>query len=244
MFKGNPVTGIRYLIRGFKLLSQPQIRPFVVVPLLINALIFAVLIYFSLDYVGGWIDSLVNWIPDWLSFLSGILWTLAVIAILIAGGYIFSTVAIIIASPFNSLLAEKAEELVTGQPVDGLETFAAALATFPRSIVREIRKLFYQLPWLLGVLVLSFIPPFTLISPMLWFMFGAWMMSVQYYDYPSDNHEQSFTQMVNDLGKKRLTSYGFGGVVSLISAIPIVNFIVVPAAICGAVIYWCEELQE
>ena len=38
--------------------------------------------------------------------------------------------------------------------------------------------------------------------------------------------------------------FGFGGLVALYTAIPVVNFFVVPAAVVGATLLWCEELNE
>jgi CysZ protein len=37
---------------------------------------------------------------------------------------------------------------------------------------------------------------------------------------------------------------GFGGLVALCASIPIVNFFVVPAAVVGATLLWCEELNQ
>ena len=73
-------------------------------------------------------------------------------------GYLFTTVALVIASPFNALLAEKAEELITGEQVSGLEGMGAALLAVPQSIVRELAKLLYYIPMAMFVLLLSFIP--------------------------------------------------------------------------------------
>ena len=244
MFKGNPVRGVNYLLRGFKLLLSPKLRLFVVVPLAINTLIFSVLLYLTFDYINGWVDNFFGWIPDWLNFLDWIIWPFIITSVLLVSGYLFTIVAVMIASPFNSLLAEKAEELVTGESVDGLEGFSGALLAIPMSVGRELKKLLYYLPLLLLVLILSFIPPFTLLAPVLWFVLGAWMMGIQYCDYPLDNNRKSFKELKKKLRLQRLTSLGFGGIVSLISAIPVVNFIVMPAAVCGAVLYWCEDLKQ
>lgn len=243
MLKGNPIRGLNYLLRGFQLLTSPKLRLFVIVPLLINSLIFSVLLYLTFDYINDWMDSLFGWIPDWLNFLDWIIWPFVITSVLLVAGYLFTIIAVLIASPFNSLLAEKAEELVSGQAVDGLQGFSAALFAIPLSTARELKKLLYYLPLLVTVLVLSFIPPITLIAPALWFLLGAWMMSVQYCDYPMDNNRKSFSKLKDRLREQGLTSLGFGGVVSLISAIPVVNFIVMPAAVCGAVLYWNEELK-
>jgi CysZ protein len=37
---------------------------------------------------------------------------------------------------------------------------------------------------------------------------------------------------------------GFGGLVALCTGIPLVNFFVVPAAVVGATLLWCEELNQ
>ena len=108
---------------------------------------------------------LMGWIPSWLSFLEWILWPLVGLAASLFTGYLFTAVAILIASPFNALLAEKAEELITGEQVDSLEGIGAALAAVPRGIMREIRKLLYYLPMFAFVLVLTFIPVINVVSP-------------------------------------------------------------------------------
>ena len=71
----------------------------------------------------------------------------------LATGYLFTAVAILIASPFNGLLAEKAEEIITGQEVQGPETIAQAFMIFPRAIGRELVKFAYYLPLLLIVIL-------------------------------------------------------------------------------------------
>jgi CysZ protein len=97
----------------------------------------------------------------------------------------------------------------------------------------------------LFVLILSFIPAANAAAPFLWFLLGAWMMSLQFVDYPMDNHQQSFkATCVVATADRRLSSLGFGGVVAVCAGIPIVNFFVVPAAVVGATILYVEELTE
>ena len=138
-------------------------------------------------------------------------------------------------------MAEKTEELITGAPVDSLEGLGAALASVPRSIVRELLKLLYYVPMALLVLVLSFIPG---VGAVAWLLLGAWMMSIQFVDYPMDNHQLSFAAVKNACRSRRLSSLGFGGVVAVCTGIPVVNFFVVPAAVVGATLLWCEELNQ
>ncbi len=240
--RGNISTGAGYLIRGARLLKHPSLRAFVIIPLLINIVVFGSLLGYAIISLAPVLEQWINAIPDWLSFLRWLVWPVVFIALALISGYFFTAVAILIAAPFNTLLAEKAEELVSGKPVAGLEGLRQALTSFPRSLWREWIKLLYYLPLLLVVLVLTFIPGLNSLSPVLWFLLGAWMMAVQYVDYPVDNHQLGFSEVKALCRHQRLSSLGFGGLVALVSGIPVLNFFVVPAAVVGATIYWHEEL--
>ena len=241
---GNVMTGANYLARGAKMLTHPSLRLFVIIPLTVNILIFGSLIGVTFSYVAGLMESLLAVIPGWLEFIQWILWPLIGLTVALITGYVFTAVALIIASPFNGLLAEKAEELITGKPVDALEGLGPALMALPRGIVREVMKLLYYLPMAAFVLLLSFIPGLNAVAPALWFLLGAWMMSIQYVDYPMDNHQLGFADVKEAVRSRRLSSMGFGGMVALCSGIPVVNFFVVPSAVVGATLLWCEELAD
>ncbi len=242
--KGNIAHGAGYLSRGASLLTHPSLRLFVLVPLLVNILIFGGLIWYGLSYLFAVMDEWLAKIPAWLDFIKWIIWPLVGLTVSLATGYIFTAVALIIASPFNALLAEKAEELITGKPVNALEGLGAALMALPRGILRELSKLIYYLPMAAFVLLISFIPVLNVVAPLLWFLLGAWMMSLQFLDYPMDNHLLSFADVKEAARARRLSSMGFGGVVALCTGIPVVNFFVVPAAVVGATLLWCEELRR
>lgn len=241
--RGNVLRGAGYLWRGAGLLRHPSLRLFVIIPLGVNILIFgslATLTFTWLDRsVTGWMAAL----PDWLGFLQWLIWPLLILVFGLLAGYSFTAVALLIASPFNALLAEKAEELITGQPVAALEGLGAALLSVPRGILRELYKLLYYLPLAVLVLILSFIPGPNVFAPLLWLLLGAWMMSLQFVDYPMDNHQLGFAEVRRAVGRQRLSSLGFGGLVALCAGIPVVNFFVVPAAVVGATLLWCEELR-
>ena len=242
--KGNIAHGAGYLGRGASMLKHPSLRLFIFIPLLVNILIFGGLIWYGLSYLDAVMDDWLGKIPDWLGFIEWIIWPVVGLTVSLVTGYLFTAVALIIASPFNALLAEKAEELITGKPVDSLEGLGAALMAMPRGVLRELSKLLYYLPMAVFVLILSFIPVLNVVAPVLWFLLGAWMMSIQFVDYPMDNHQLSFADVKEAVRERRLSSMGFGGLVALCTGIPVINFFVVPAAVVGATPLWCEELNQ
>ena len=101
----------------------------------------------------------------------------------------------------------------------------------------------YYVPMLVFVLLITLIPGINAVSPLVWFLFGAWMMSLQFVDYPMDNHQLSYKDVREAVATRRLSAMGFGGVVALFASVPVVNFFVVPSAVVGATLFWCEQLN-
>jgi CysZ protein len=243
IMQGNVVTGAGYFFRGLTMLPKPGVRAFVLIPLLANIGVFLTLGSLAWNYISDLQTEWLSGLPDWLSFVS---WLLSAIIWLAGGlmiGYLSTFLVLLFTSPFHALLAEKVEEQVTGESVPALEGIGAALMEIPRGIGRELRKLAYYLPRALVVLVLSLIPGVNTLAPVLWFLLGAWMMSLQFVDYPMDNHRLPLTEVREACAARRLSSLGFGGMVAFISGVPLVNMIVIPAAVIGATLLWCDEMR-
>ena len=185
---GNFTHGIGYLREGLGLITQPGIRPFVIIPLLINIVLFGGAFWWGYQQVIRLDEMLVGWLPGWLDWLSWLLWPIFFLLAVLLIFYGFSIIANLIASPFNGYLSEKTEQLLTGEPLGIENNWKTILMLVPRSILRELRKLVYYIPLLLAVFIVSFIPGVNIVAAPLGFLLAAWMMAIQYLDYPMDNH--------------------------------------------------------
>ena len=235
------MSGASYFIKGFELIKLKGIRRFVFIPLLVNILLFSVAFYFMYLQLDHYMQLLTDWLPDFMTWLTSILWPIAVLFLLIMFSFIFSSVANWLAAPFNGLLSEKVENLLTGEVLQNTTT-VDVIKDIPRTLGREWSKLKYYLPRAIGFFLLYWILP--VIGQVLWFMFLAWMMAVQYKDYPFDNHKVSFNEMKLALQDNKGLSYSFGITTAIFSMIPIVNLIVMPVAICGATALWVDNYRE
>ncbi|HAB02945.1 MAG TPA: sulfate transporter CysZ [Pseudomonas sp.] len=235
------LSGPQYLREGLKLVLSPGLRLFVLLPLTINLLLFGGLIYFAGHQFSLWLDALMPTLPDWLSFLSYILWPLFVALLVLMVFFTFTLVANVIAAPFNGFLAEKVEVVVRGQDPFPAFSWGELVAMVPRTFGREMRKLGYFLPRAIGLFILSLIPVVNVIAAPLWLLFGVWMMAIQYIDYPADNNKMSWQDMLAWLRQKRWQSLGFGGITYLALLIPVVNVLMMPAAVAGATLFWVRE---
>jgi CysZ protein len=69
------------------------------------------------------------------------------------------------------------------------------------------------------------------------------MMTIQYVDYPFDNHKVPFPEMRDALKQKRGQALSFGAVVMLLTMVPIINLFVMPIAVCGATAMWVDHYR-
>jgi CysZ protein len=239
----NPVAGANYLLRGLGLLLKPGIRAYVIIPLLINCLLFILFIALSSQQFNGLMHWLMPELPDWLQWLSWLLWLLFGIAVALILFFTFSLVCNLVGAPFNGLLAEAVEHYLTGsKPETAPSSMRKLVADIVPAVLNELKKILFFLLWSIPFLVLFFIPVINIVAPILWFLFSAWMLALEYTDYPMANHELLFNEQRKRLRNQSLRTLGFGGIVSFATMIPIANFIVMPAAVAGATIYWVEQL--
>lgn len=227
-----------YFFRGLSLINTKGLRRFVLIPLSINLILFATAFLYLLQQVQQWVDQLLLWMPDWLSFMSYVLWPLMVLSVVMTLAFSFTMVANFIAAPFNGLLAEKVEQHLTGQTLPD-QSFSSFFKDIPRLLGREWIKFRYCLPRALGFFLLFLFLP--LGGQLVWFLFTSWMMAIQYLDYPYDNHKVPFDQMREELRQHWPQSYGFGMTVAIASMVPFLNLLVMPVAVCGATAWYVER---
>jgi len=246
----NPIVAANYLFKAISLASKPGIKAFVFIPLLINILVFVLALWAGIHYFSVFMDDMLdfsglwNWVAAILEFIKPLLWLVFFAAYLIIVFYGFSILANIIAAPFNSLLAEATEKYLNGKPISSEGGVMSMLKDVPSTIWVEIKKLFYFLIRALPLLVLFLIPITAPIAPILWFLFSAWMMSLQYMDYPMGNHRIDFSEQRQKQKQRRMFSLGYGSVVLGATMLPIINFVIIPIAVIAATQIWVEQYQE
>ena len=239
---GSLLTGAGYVLTGLRWLPKAGLRGFVAMPLLINTVLFGVGIWWSAGQFERFDQYVQGLLPTWLAWLHWLLWPLFILTALVVLVYTFTVVANLIAAPFNGLLAERVERLATpGAPRPATPLNWKDLALSP---LTEVRKLLYFIGWAIPLLLLSFVPVVNAIAPLLWALFSAWMLALEYADYPLGNRGLNFREQRRFLRRHWPLTLGFGGMTLLLTLIPILNFLVMPAAVIGATLMWVREAPD
>lgn len=217
-------------------------------PLLVNIMVFGVIGWWVNTWATGWVDSLAlfsRWGDWWIvQALQTVLHWLVTLILVFCLAFIFTLVANLIGAPFNGLLAERVETHLTGKGSEPSPSWLTLAKSLPRQMGSEIRKLLYLFVCIVPLLLLQFVPVINFVAPFLLFLFGAWMFALEYIDYPLGNHGAMFKEVRRTMRSRRRVAYGFGSMVAVISMIPIVNLFIMPVAVAGATALYVDYLRD
>ena len=244
----SPLTSPSVILEGFKLLWHRRIRWLVIIPTLINLILFSAATWFAAVWVSDWLSWLIASVPEWLEWLVWIIWLLFVLLALVIYAFTFTVFANLIGSPFYGIIAERVIALERGDNDDMQTSASALLTTAWSSFRRELQIIAYILPRTIGIalvtLVISFVPVINILAPLIAASWAAWSLALQYMDYPADSDEVSFAEVRQRAGKQRMLSLSFGLSALAAAAIPLVNLLLLPATVIGGTLLWCREYSD
>jgi len=229
------ISAASSLIQGLKLLTTPALRPFVIMPIVINLILYSVALvlgYFYLHHL------VVQMIPAWLSWLTWLIYPLFFITFGLIGFFTFSLMANLIAAPFYAKLAEKTLHVIGATLLEIQQPSAKEVW------LSELQRLRYSLTHTLPLLILFVIPVVNLIAPVLWFGFSAWCVALEFFGYAQENRGVLFAQQQVELKTMKLQALSFGGLVTLGQSLPILNIVIAPAAVIAATLQLHSKASE
>ncbi len=231
----NPAYAVSCFFQGVQLLGKSELRKYLLIPILINLVLYSSALYFGYSYIS---ELVSQFIPTWLSWLEWLIWPLFFVCFLAIGFFTFTLLANLMAAPFYSQLSAKTWSLLSG------ERNAVIDQNIAKAVWAEVKRMGYIFSRMIPLLIISIIPGINLIAPFLWALFGAWCMGLEFMAYPQENKGILFSQQKQQAKTKRMSVLSFGGFVIAGLSIPIVNLIVAPAAVIGATIYFYGVSDE
>ncbi|MBF0217987.1 MAG: sulfate transporter CysZ [Gammaproteobacteria bacterium] len=237
--------GAGYFAQGVGLLRQPKLRNYLIMPLIINVLLFVVASWLLIEQSEPLLRWLQDLLPTWLEWLGSLISFILMALLTLLALLLVSLLAGLVAAPFNALLAEAVERYCDGDAYQSSEmSLTQILKSTPHLLTEELRKLRYALFWAIPLFIISWIPLLNLAAPFLWFLYGAWMLARSYLAYALDNHNIPFNEQHRSFASRRPLLLGFGSLTLLMTMVPLLNFVVIPAAVAGATTLWVKELRQ
>jgi CysZ protein len=233
------------MLEGLQILWRRDIRWLVIIPLLINMVLFASATGFAANWLQNWITTITTSVPDWLQWLAWIIWFLFAILALAIYAFTFTILANLIGSPFYGVIAQRVIAAEVGDNQSNVSNESGLLSGAWNSLARELQLIGYFLPRTVVVgivtLLLSVIPALNLLAPILAASWAAWCLCLQYLDYAADSENTTFADLRNKVSASRLSSMGFGFTAMIASAVPLLNLLMLPASVVAGSLLWCRQ---
>jgi len=240
---GDFIAGARYLVAGYRLIWVRGVRGYALIPMIINALVFTALVWWAISGFGGMLDRFLpaGGTAWWATTMRALAWVLFSIAAGTTVFFTYSVVANLVGAVFNGNLAAAVERHLTGAATGETSGLAGTIREILPMLGNELRKLMYSLLWLIPAGLVFLIPLVNLAAPLLWMALMAWLLALEYLDYPMGNHGHRFVAVRAFLRGRRPLGLGFGAAVVLSALVPGLNLILMPAAVAGATAFWLGE---
>jgi CysZ protein len=229
-----PLNGLGFLWRNRALWK------FVWIPMLINVVVFVGLGTVFVAFFSSLIHLLLPQGDAWYwAVLSVLLWVVGSLLLVIFFLFAFTVVGNMIGGPFNDVLSERVERMVRGDLEASAASFGQQVRYVGRSAVESLKLLlFYLVGWVV-LLLWNLIPGLgTVIYAV---TTGAWtflFLALEFGDYYLARHWIRFRARWSRIWTHRWASLGFGAGSALLLVIPLLNLLLIPAAVTGATLLW------
>jgi CysZ protein len=159
--------------------------------------------------------------------------------------FLITRIASAVAAPFNDLISQKTEELVTGTFMDTPFSVVRLFKDSLRSVYHSLKILALYLALLLAALLLLLIPGIgSLLFTIAGTLLSAFMLAWEYLNYPLDRRRFSWKDKSSFFQSRLGYVMGFGLGSVVVATIPLVNLLFIPAAAVGGTLLFLDLEHE
>ena len=222
---------------------NPKLLQYIVIPFLINTVVFSGAVYLGLDFFGS---TVVEYIPQgdawYWSVLYWFLWVVAVLLTAVLVFFSFTVVGNLLASPFNDLLSERTEEVLGGHVNDEPFSMPRFLNDAWQTIIMEAKKMWVFVVIMVMILPLNLLPGVgNSIYTVLAISLTLFFLCFEYLGFVMVRKRKFFKEQKNYIFERKFLMLGFSCGVMALLAIPFFQLFCIPLAVIGATRIWCEE---
>jgi CysZ protein len=231
------IISIQSYMHAHRFIMKHKLWKWILIPGLIYTVLFLVGMYLfwtssnsAIEFillksgVKGWLEKMHD---SWISFFFIVGQIIFRLVLLLFYFSLFKFLFLIIGSPLFAYLSEKTESIMEGKK------FPFSIQQFSKDIVRAIkialRNLLWQTVYVFSILILSFIPLFGWIAPLVALLVECYYFGFSMLDYSSERNKLSSLQSIEFIGRHKGLAIGNGIVFYMMHLIPVVGWLLAPS---------------
>jgi CysZ protein len=232
-----PFRSVRLLQQNLKLL------PYIIIPFIVNVTVFTGAVILGIDFFDSTVVALLPQGDAWYwTILYWVVWIIAIMVTAVLVFFSFTVVGNLIASPFNELLSERTEQVLSHVANDEPFAFKRFCSDALNTLLMEVKKMWLFVMAMIVILPLNLLPGvgnsiYTVLAVSLTLFF----LSFEYLSFVMVRKRQFFKEQKNYIFRRKFLMLGFSCGVMAILAIPFFQLLCIPLAVVGITRLWCEE---
>ena len=235
--------GFSFTYSAAQLICRRDMFKWVMAPLFVSTTILVS----GLLVIGCFLYAqLEQYLSIWPNYLRNIIWWFLICTLSSTLSFLLFAISNLLAAPFNSQLSAAVEHKLGS----GNKNSSSDMGMFENVIVGinsigfEIKKLGCFLKLGLPLLICSLIPGPNFLAPIAWLLFGSWMLSLEYIDYPLSNNGRDFPAVRDYAAQERGLTLGFGFSLTILTLLPIVNILAMPIGVAAGTILYDRKIRK
>ena len=236
------IAGFFSLWNAFRFVRKnSSLHKYIAIPLIINIVVFSGTVYWGFDLFNQLVGQYLAPHDAWYwQVVESVVKLLAALVTLVIVFFTFTVLGNLIAAPFNDVLSEQTEQLITGQLLDEQFSLRQIGKDLWRVMQDEVRKMSIFIILMILLLVVNILPGIgSLIYAVCSVLLTVFFLIVEYTGYVFSRKHLGFKEQRRFIAANRMTTLGFGLAVMCTLMIPFVQFLTIPLAVVAATHLCC-----
>lgn len=231
------IIAIQSFAQAHRFIVKHRLWKWILIPGLIYSILFIVGIYlfwissnsaieFVLLKIGAktWLDKMQD---SWLFWFFIIGQVILKLVLLLFYFSLFKYIFLIIGSPVFAYLSEKTESIIEEKEFPF--SFKQLMIDIVRAVKIALRNMLWQTVYVVTILILSFIPLFGWIAPLVALFVECYYLGFSMLDYSSERNKMSAQQSIIFISHHKGLAIGNGMVFYLMHLVPLVGWLFAPS---------------
>ena len=231
------IIAIQSFAQAHRFIIKHRLWKWILIPGVIYTILFITGIYlflissnsaieFFLKEAGvkTWLDKMQDSWLNWFFIIGQVIFRLVLLLFYFS---LFKYLFLIIGSPVFAYLSEKTESIIEEKQFPF--SFKQLMADMLRAVKIALRNMLWQTVYIITILILSFIPLFGWIAPLVALFVECYYFGFSMLDYSSERNKMSAQQSIIFISRHKGLAIGNGMIFYMMHLVPLIGWLFAPS---------------